>query len=118
MKRTHNGSAPECGFLETGYTVLATDQHGQPQWHQFADAHAALHGWGELLTLRSAGHLPDDEAHLLREELQIILEGASAANFGLHDVAHSLNMVSGPLGVVLWAGPLTVHYEFATAFAA
>ena len=73
---------------------------------------------GELLTLRSAGYLPADEAHLLRKELQVILEGAAAADFGLHDVAHCLNMVSASVGVVLWAGPLTVHYEFATAFAA
>jgi len=118
MMELHNAVASQCGRLESGYTVLATDQCGQPQWHQFPDARAALRGWGDLLWARCAKDSPDCAERLHREELRLILEGAAAGELGLHDVAGVLNAVAAPMGLVLWAGPLTVRHKFSTAFAA
>lgn len=87
-----------------GYWVLATDGVGAPHWIYARDGIESLRMWGAEAARRLDAAKRTGDAELLR----VAAAGAAAGGFQLHEVLHSLNPLSAPVGIVLWAGPLTI----------
>ena len=82
------------------FAVLTTDARGAPSWHRHASAREALAQW----TATVENRLLTDGLCDLVAPLRALLAGATAGHLGLDRVYRTLNTISAPCGIVLWAG--------------